>query len=426
MRSLTVAALLLSAVAIGAPASAVAAGDGVISGAVFQDSNRDAVQNAGEAPLADKQLYLFDGAGHYVGSTSSDASGKYRFAELADGDYRVEFAAPSWWSLRDNWAPTTTPSLLPKISLSLAGSAVADFGWRPIVRSTDVSSPLSSYTGANGLRVSSYDDVVPAKDIYDAVMRGTVGPEARFVTIRFDFSPYASTVAGWQGAPGSYSNYAAICYDNYISWLNEGDVGVSHEYGHAWSLYYDTIVQQEGTLASYLKARGLFGDPRVDATYPWEAREMIAEDYRQLLGSPTARTAPQMNREIPPAAQVAGLNDFLTTTFTQPPAAPPPPPAPALSISGLSVSPSPLKASGAVAFALSASAAVTVTIRNAGGGVVRTLLSDAPRGSGPLSVAWDRKNDKGQRVKAGAYSVVVRALDAAGASVTASASFTVS
>ena len=36
---------------------------------------------------------------------------------------------------------------------------------------------------------------------------------------------------------------------------------MSHEYGHAWSLYYDTIVQQEGTLASYLKARGLDGDP---------------------------------------------------------------------------------------------------------------------------------------------------------------------
>ena len=322
--------------------------------------NRNGAVDAGEAALPDKQIYLFGADGQSLGGTYSDASGDYRFSALADGAYRVEFASPSWWSLRNDWVPTTTGSLRPKISVDLHGTATANFGWRRIVRSTDLASPLSSYTGANGLRVDSYDDVVAAREIYDAVMRGTVGAEARHVTIRFDFSPNSSTVAGWQGSPGIFSDYIAVCYDNYISWLTEGDIGVSHEYGHAWSLYYDTIVQQEGTLASYLKARGLEGDPRVNSSYSWSAREMIAEDYRQLLGSPTAQAATQMNRDIPPASEVPGLREFLTSTFTTSPGPPPPPPAPALAVSGLTVSPTPVTKSGTVSFSLSASAAVTV------------------------------------------------------------------
>src|SRR5215210_7640707 len=148
--------------------SAVAAGTSTIQGTVFKDLNRNGVQDAGEAPLASQELSLYDGGGQYLGDTSSDTAGVYRFSGLADGAYRVQFASPSWWAPCVVNVTTTTGSIFPRRSLSLAGSATADFGWRPIVRSTDLLAPISTYVGGNGLRVESFDDVVPAREIYDA------------------------------------------------------------------------------------------------------------------------------------------------------------------------------------------------------------------------------------------------------------------
>jgi hypothetical protein len=420
-----VLALALLLVAVGPMGgSASASGSGVIAGTVFQDLNRNGAQDAGEAGLPNVQLYLFDGGGQYLGVVYSDATGNYQFTGMADGTYRVQFASPSWWSLRMDWAPTTTGSLLPRMTVSLATSARADFGWRPIVRSRDVAAPISSYTGPNGLRVHSYDDVVPAREIYDAVMRGAVGPEAQYVTIRFDFSPTSTTAASWQGSPGTYSNFQAACYDNYVSWLDQGDVGVGQEYGHAWSIYYDTVVQQEGTFDSYLKARGFSGDPRLGSSEAWNVKELIAEDYRQLLGSPSAQAAPQMNREIPSAADVAALREFFAT-FTTPPAAPPLPPAPALTVAAPVVNPRPVTKSGTISTTISTAAQVTIEIRTANGQLVRTLLSGRGEPAGSVSTAWDRKDSSGRRVRAGTYTASVRAVTS-GASAAASTAFVVS
>jgi hypothetical protein len=431
--SVTQRVLLTALVAVsswvGAAAIPARAGSGTISGTVFQDPNRNGVRDAGEAAWEGHQLYLFDGAGAYRATTTSDSSGRYAFAPVADGDYTVSYASPSWWAIRDAWVPTTG-SIRPTRTVRSTGGATVDFGWRTIVRSTDVAAPLSTYTGPSGLRVESFDDVVGAREIHDAVVLGQVGAEASHVTIRFDFGPDSSTVAGWQGSPGSYSNYNAICYDNYVSWLDGGDQGVSHEYGHAWSLYYDTIVRQEGTLASYLNARGLGGDPRVNTSYAWGARELVAEDYRQLLGSPNGRLATQMNREIPPAADVPGLRDFLATTFTTSPAgdpAPPPPPEPvALTVSTPVVSPTPVVKSAAVSTTLSTTATVTFEIRDAGGALVRTLLSSAARSAGSVKVSWDRKDSAGRRVRTGTYVAEVRAVAADGRSARSSTAFQVS
>jgi hypothetical protein len=375
-------------------------------------------------------VYLFDASGAYVANASSDATGRYGFTGLSDGDYIVTYASPSWWGIRDTWVPTTTGSVRPSVAVHLSGSATVPFGWRTIVRSTNLDAPLSTYTGPSGLRVQSFDDVVSAQEIHDAVIVGLVGAEARDVTIRFDYSTNASTVAAWQGSAGSYANYNAVCYDNYISWIDGGDQGVSHEYGHAWSLYYDTIVQQEGTLASYLQARGLAGDSRVNSSYEWSAREMVAEDYRQLFGSPNAQAATQMNRNIPRAADVPGLRDFLGTTFTQPPSASggnPPPPTPAVfDVTAPVVTPTPVVKSGTVSSSISEPASVTIEVRDSGGALVRTLLSSASRPAGGVSAAWDRKDASGRRAKSGTYSAVVRAVTADGRSDSASTSFSVS
>lgn len=407
------AATLAAGMALGVAPSPARADTGTIAGTVFQDLNRNGMRDAGEPAWEGHQLYLFDAAGAYKATATSDASGRYAFAGVAAGDYKVDYASPSWWAIRDSWVPSTTGSVRPSKAVSLSGSATADFGWRQIVRSTDAAAPLSTYAGPSGLRVESFNDVVSAREVHDAAVQGMVGAEARFVTIRFDLGPNSSTVAGWQGSPGSFSSYSAICYDNYVSWLDGGDQGVSHEYGHAWSLYYDTVVRQEGTFASYLQARGLAGDARVNSSDVWSARELIAEDYRQLLGSANAGAATQMNRDIPPAAAVPGLREFLATTFTTPPTGTdpaPPPPAPALTLSAPVVNPAPVVKSGTVTSSLSSPANVTIEIRDAGGALVRTLLAGAARDAGTVSATWDRKDAAGRKARSGNYVAEVRAV----------------
>ena len=71
-------------------------------------------------------------------------------------------------------------------------------------------------------------------------------------------------------------------------------------------------------MATYLAARGITGDARLDSGHAWNRNELIAEDYRQLFGTPNARATPQENRDLPQAAAVPGLRDFLASTFTQP------------------------------------------------------------------------------------------------------------
>lgn len=287
-----------------------------LSGRAFADSNRNGVLDAGEQPRASDLLYVFTSAGGYVLNTTTDAAGAYSVPSLPCGSYDVQYAASSWWPIRGSLTPTTTGSLLPRASVSLTGAGTADFGWRPITRSSTAGAPLDSYVGPEGLRVESYDDVVPAKAVYDAALRGAVGAEAKDVTIRFDLASAGMTNTSISSTSSGYSSFSAVVYVDFVSWLDTGDKVLSHEYGHAWSLYRAYLLQQDPTMQSYLQARGLAGDPRVNGSYAWSTAEMVAEDYRQLLGSPTAQVHPQANADIPPAASVPGLREFLLGAFS--------------------------------------------------------------------------------------------------------------
>jgi Big-like domain-containing protein/SdrD B-like protein len=292
---------------------------GTVGGFVFSEADRDGVFETDEQPLANRHLFLFSGAGTYLTNTYSDASGWYSFGGLADADYRVEFAPAAWWAIREDWVPDTTGSLRPTREVHLVRTARADLGWRPIVRSTDAAAPITTYVGPSGLDVRSYDDVVSARQVHDRLVSGElVGSEARFVTVRFDFTKAGSTSTVATGSNGVYTEYHATSNVTFLSWL-EGDDELFHEYGHAWSLYYAYIVQQDPSLSAYHEARGLVGDARIDSSYSWSAKEMIAEDYRQLFGTASARASTQLNRDVPPAADVVGLEAFLRTAFQQSP-----------------------------------------------------------------------------------------------------------
>jgi hypothetical protein len=293
---------------------------GPISGVAYHDFDRDGLRDPDDTALAAQQIVLRTIEGAPVAATTTDGSGRYSFAAVPDGSYEVAFADGAWRALRADWVPTTTGSSYPRARVSVAGGATQDFGWRPIVRSDDVRSPFDVHVGAAGLRVETFNDVIPARVIHDELMRGLVGTEARSVTIRFDYSANSSTAAAWQGTAGGYHSFSAVCYGTYTFWLDGGDQILSHEYGHAWSYYYDVIVQQDSKFTAYLAARGLSGDPRVGSSYRWMPAEIIAEDYRQLFGSPNAQEAWQTNHEIPTPESVPGLRDFFLTTFMTPPA----------------------------------------------------------------------------------------------------------
>jgi hypothetical protein len=421
---LWVGLVILAGVAAWSPPPAPAA-TSRITGVAYQDLNRDGARQADEAPFSGHRVDLYGAGGAFLQTTLTDAAGQYQFLDLADGDYQVIYDASYWWSMRDDWVPTTTGSLFPKASVHLAGAAAADFGWRRIVRSTDVNAPISSYVGPNGLAVQSYDDVVSAREIYDAAMQGSlIGAEASTITIRFDYGTGSSTATSVTESNGRYSGYRANVYLAYVNWLDTGDRALFHEYGHAWSQYYAYMVQQDPTYSGYLSARGLLGDSRLGSSYPWEVQEIFAEDYRQLFGTANARTGGQLNGEIPLAADVAGLRDYLAGPYRQAPLADPGPTTP-LAISGVAVTPSPVKTSGTVSFSVSAPGSITVKILSAKGSLVRTLLSSAPKPAGSLSALWDRTDSTGRRVKRGTYSARVDAVDGTGQSATASASFSV-
>jgi hypothetical protein len=274
-----------------------------------------------------------------------------------------------------------------------------------------------------------------ARQVHDVLAAGTlIGAEAGATTVRFDYGTNPITLTSTSGSQGSYSNYHAEVRIPWLGWLDQGDRVLFHEYGHAWSLYYAYMVQQDSNLTAYLQARGIAGDSRLDSSHAWSPREMIAEDYRQLFGATAARD--QENKDVPPAADVPGLRDFLSGTFRQAPApsptptpdptpTPTPETAPALAVTGVQMNPTTVKTTGTAYAKLSATATVTVTVRDAKGALVRTLLDHVQRGAGDVSAAWDRKNAAGARVKSGTYSVVVEATGSSG-QATGKAAFQVS
>jgi hypothetical protein len=324
---------------VSGPPAAQAAGTASISGVAFKDTNRNAMHDAGESVLTGDVIYVSDAFGAPVTRAAVDASGAYRITGLTPGTYRVRYGTVDWWDLWQDWAPSTLPTEVPEARVDLSDTAVVDFGWRPIVRSTTQGSPISSYVGPNGLRVESYDDVVPAKRVYDAVMETSLhGGETAYTTIRFDLEPSNLCTASVVSDATGYHDFQANCYVAYLSWLNAGDNGLHHEYGHAWSLYQTYMMQQDDALTGYLEARGVLGDPRLYSSSSWNPREMVAEDYRQLFGTANAASGAQDNQDVPRAASVAGLREYLSGPFMEPRSsspAPPASPAPSIHVSSL-------------------------------------------------------------------------------------------
>ncbi len=66
-----------------------------IGGRVFADSNGNAVLDYGEPMLSGVTIFLLDGSGNRIASTTTDANGKYGFTGLIPGVYGVEEVQPA-------------------------------------------------------------------------------------------------------------------------------------------------------------------------------------------------------------------------------------------------------------------------------------------------------------------------------------------
>jgi len=420
------------------------AATGTVGGTAYLDADGDATVDPGESAMPGHRIYLFrDGA--YFGQSTTDAGGRYGFTDLELGRYEVAYDASSWSPLKLELVPTTTGSVFPSHTVEVSGPTVADFGWRTITWSSNPDAPIATYVAPNGLTVKTYNDALAPGELVDAVMGGLVGPEAPRITILFALGSTSATQTSVLNRGGVYEDYLAGASVSYEAWLMNAEQVLAHEYGHAWSWYHAYITQQDATMRAYLVARGLAGDPRVGSSYVWGVGELIAEDYRQLLGPVSGREAPQANREIPPAVAIPGLADFLANTFTH--AAPPPPepspsptpsptpapspsptptltPDPLLDVSVLTVSPAPVKRSASITFSLSLPARVTVMVLDATGAVVDSLATGLSEPAGSIKFSWDRTNESGKRVRAGQYTVKVKA-ESSGASDSAVAIFAV-
>jgi hypothetical protein len=407
------------------------AAEGSVVGSVWDDADRDGQRSATESPLPGVALAISDaGTGRPLAAAVTDAEGRFA-VPVPDGSFRVAIDAGAWFGLADDWVPTTTGSLEPVRTVSVAGAAAAaDLGLRRIVRSPVEGQPVSAFTGPTGLRVESYNDVVAALSVHDQLASGLLGGEAGATLVRFGLDTTNHTRSSWGGTPGTFMGYTATVNAAYRTWVSDAGASLAHEYGHAWSMYQTLIAQQDDTLAAYLAARGLAGDPRLGSDVYWQPRELVAEDYRQLLGPAAGRARPQANTQLPPAAEVPGLADWLREVFPTPVAAsgggsgatPPPAPAPVtLQVSALSISPLPVSTSAVIAFGLNLAAAVDVRVVDLRGRVVRTLAAGVPAAAGQVSLGWDRRDDRGRKVKAATYRLLVHAVDASGAAADAGA-----
>ncbi len=71
---------------------------GSIGDKVWNDANKNGIQDAGENGIANVTVSLYDCLGVLQATTTTDASGNYSFTNLTPGEYYVEFTLPSGYS----------------------------------------------------------------------------------------------------------------------------------------------------------------------------------------------------------------------------------------------------------------------------------------------------------------------------------------
>jgi hypothetical protein len=271
-----------------------------------------------------------------VTGTSADDQQVARVELSIDGGVWAAAAGTTSWSVSvdtSSWAPGSHTLGVRAIDVAGNASAVSGVtvqmaGSTPGTGDPSVApATQGTWTSPEGATI----DVATAgawtiRDIYRMLLENASAPGdfatiAPTLTVKVQDTYASSTSTTVVGMPGAYSSVRSTIYLKGINstFSTRPDMQMAHEYGHAWATFH-LYFGDGGDWSSYLSARGLLGDSRIDTTYSWSRNEIIAEDYRLLFGSTLAVSqAPgHMNADIPEPGDVPGLREYLLGGFRSP------------------------------------------------------------------------------------------------------------
>ena len=156
----------------------------------------------------------------------------------------------------------------------------------------------------------------------EAAQLALLAPNLTF-KVQTQYPSSTATSAGTGRLPdGSigYTTFRATIYLDARStagFLVKPEYTVSHEYGHAWTLYHLTLTHQQDW-SPWLDIRGLTGNPLLDSSYRWMKNEMIADDYRLLFGSEVAKSQGNyINRDVADPRTIEGLKSWFISEWAK-------------------------------------------------------------------------------------------------------------
>lgn len=173
-----------------------------------------------------------------------------------------------------------------------------------------------------------------AEDIHRMLLENgldaVIGPT---LTVKVQDASPSQTSTSVSKVGGEYQDFQAVMYLKGVdsNFVAMPDAILAHELGHAWSLYHLYMTQAKDW-TSYLSFRGILGDPRVDSSYNWSKSEMIADDYRVVMGSARARSQMPgyINADVAHPSTIDGFRDFFVTIWARASISPAPTAAPSV------------------------------------------------------------------------------------------------
>jgi hypothetical protein len=219
-------------------------------------------------------------------------------------------------------APTTTTTTAPPVA-TVADSTTTTTAPTTTIAPTPTTSPAtapapastSAWTSPEGVRIEvNTAGSWTVAQVYDMLRANArdldlIGP--RLVVKVQDQYPTSAT-----SSTGDTFNAVMWLHGTSGAFVWRPNDTIAHEYGHVWSWYFlETI--HGGDWEAYLVARGIRGDPRLGSSHSWSVNELMADDYRLLLGTASAiKERPwHLNQELPDPRNMPAMRDFLVGSW---------------------------------------------------------------------------------------------------------------
>jgi hypothetical protein len=260
-----------------------------------------------------------------VSGASSDNAGVAKVEVKVDsGTYQAASGTASWTSSVNTNSYSNGSHVITARATDTSGNASTTSATVNISNSSTTSPSSSTYMvtpEGTTIEINSAGSWT-AEQIYQMLkengLDSKVGPT---LTVKVQ-DVYASQVVNSAiKSDGRYISFKATLYLKGVNstFADTPDHILGHEFGHVWTLYH-LYMSQNGDWSSYLKARGIADDPRLDSSYSWSRNEIIAEDYRLLFGSSKAiaQSPTHMNRDLPDPRDVPGLRAFFLDSWAVP------------------------------------------------------------------------------------------------------------